>query len=83
MDGKNLKRAYTLNTMYANNKIALVGENGEDFRIDVDEVLKLLKKVKNFVIKKKTKYNHLSLFECPICGSNDCPPDGICLDIPR
>lgn len=83
MDGQKLVQAYTLNTMYANNKIELVDEAGEVYRIDVNEILKLLKKVKHFKVDQKRKYNHLSLFECEICGSNDCPPDSICLDIPR
>ena len=60
INGKQLARAYTLNTMYANNKIELQNKKGEIFRIDVAEILKLLQKEK-FEVEMQRKYNHLTL----------------------
>lgn len=58
--GSCLVRAYTLNSMYANNKIQLEDTAGTVYRIDVEDVLKALQD-RNFIIVKKTKYHHLKI----------------------
>ncbi len=58
--GKDLTRAYTLNTMYADNKVQVEDENGTEYRIDVSEILKMMKRRK-FTAEKKRKYYHLTL----------------------
>lgn len=50
----------TINSMYADHKIELKSKDGEYFRMDVDEVLKLMKG-RTFTATKKTKYYHLTL----------------------
>ena len=62
MKGTKIKRAYTLNSMYANNQIALEDKNGEQFRIHTDELLKLINTV-DFEVEMKRKYNHLTIKE--------------------
>jgi hypothetical protein len=64
LEGKSLKCAYTLNTMYANNKIELQNKAGKIFRIDVAEILILLQREK-FVMEMQRKYVHLKLVEAP------------------
>ena len=58
--GSQIERAYTLNSMYANNQIELQDNDGNIFRIHVDEIVKVLKR-RTFTVTKKRKYNHLTL----------------------
>lgn len=60
IQGKKIATAYTLNTMYADNKIELRDKKGEIYRIDVSELLKMIQR-ENFEVKKLRKYNHLTL----------------------
>lgn len=58
--GKTLTNAYTLNTMYADGKIQVEDADGTQYRISVDELLKLMQK-EIFTADKKAKYYHLTL----------------------
>ena len=59
--GSSMVEAYTINSMYANGKIELLCRvDGLTYRIDVSELLKLIKREK-FQANKKAKYYHLTL----------------------
>lgn len=58
--GADIKRASTLNTMYADGKIEVEANDGSIFRLGVDDILEMLKE-NSFLIEKKRKYNHLKL----------------------
>ncbi len=60
--GHRLVQARTINSMYADGKIELEDKQGERYRIDVSELLKLIQK-KNFTATKKAKYFHLTIEE--------------------
>lgn len=60
--GHRLVKAHTINSMYANGKIELEDMQGEFYRIDVSELLRLIQE-KNFTATKKAKYYHLTVQE--------------------
>lgn len=60
INGNIMTRAYTLNTMYADNNIELVDEKGVLYRISADVLLELIKQ-KTFIATLKRKYYHLTL----------------------
>ena len=58
--GKSLKQIYTLNTMYANNCVEIIGRGNKTYRINVDEFLKLVEDIE-FDVETKRKYDHLTI----------------------
>jgi len=62
--GGEIVKAYTINSMYADGKIELHDQNGDVYRMDVSEVLKMIRmKDIIFTATKKAKYYHLTLEE--------------------
>ena len=62
ISGKKFKRAYTLNTQYANGNIELMDKDDVQYRINVSVLFDLIKQEK-FVATMKKKYYHLTLVE--------------------
>ena len=60
VNGSRLARAFTINSMYADGKIGLKDDQGTEYRIDVSEILTLLKQ-RTFTATPKRKYQHLTL----------------------
>lgn len=60
LQGREIESVYTLNTQYANGKLELTDKEGNVYRIDVLEILKVLRD-KSFKCERKRKYYHLTL----------------------
>lgn len=58
IDGGNIKRAYTLKSWWDNDSIEVEDNRGKCYRIKVEELLKLIKRMV-FVKKKAIKHTYL------------------------
>ncbi|MAG24723.1 hypothetical protein CMI47_04000 [Candidatus Pacearchaeota archaeon] len=58
--GSSIKELRTINSMYAQGKLRVFDNEGEEYRIDVHELLTLLKKT-DLKAEMKRTFSHLTL----------------------
>ena len=56
--GTEISKLDTIGSMYANGNLIVRMGNGEDWRINVDEIAKMVNEF-NFEVETKAKYNYL------------------------
>jgi hypothetical protein len=62
INGQDIVKCWTLGSIYDNNSIAVITDKDKEYRINANELLKLISEAK-FIENKKRKWTYLEVME--------------------